>query len=122
MFDHSNGMSSKAIRPQGVAIPQGQLEAQNAPQQPPPPQQVLNFTRAETYAVRFSDDQGQSRTELMHFIDGVWYRAPNGENYAAQLRPLKGDLWLAKQLSSLRDDRVLPATVPSEDSVSLSDG
>lgn len=118
MFD-SNGVSSKAVRPHGVKIPDGQLAAGNAPTQPAPPQTVLNFTRAETYAVRYSDDNGQSRTELVHFIDGTWYRAPNGENYAAQLRPLRGDVWLAKQLTSARADKTTPVAVPEVDNVSF---
>lgn len=98
-----------SLRQTGVGIPLGQ-------QQPAPsagPKQLVHLLRAETYGVQWTDDEGTVHQELMHFMGGVWYRAPNGENYARSLRPLGNDVWLTKALVDRRQEALRAARAPS---------
>ena len=62
------------------------------------PRTIPNFIEADTFAVQYVDDDGRLHTTLVHRVGGVWQLPPNGENYAATLRPLGRDSWLAKAL------------------------
>lgn len=109
-----NGSSSIGSRPIGVGIPMGQLSPGTGA-----PKTVEAVHRAETYGVRWVDDSGQVHQEFMHYMAGVWYRAPNGENYAAGLRPIAEGSWLAKSLRDVRTEAETPAKVPEKDAVDV---
>ena len=106
-------MMDPVARPHGVQQPQGQLSTgQGAPRT------VTNFVEARTFAVEYVDDAGNKHVTLAMRIGGRWHLPPNGENYAATLRPLANDSWLAKAFESRLGDAV-PATVPAEDVVDV---
>jgi hypothetical protein len=46
----------------------------------------------------YVDDAGQSHTTIALKIGARWYLAPNGEAWAAALKPLKPESWLAQAL------------------------
>jgi hypothetical protein len=104
-------------RPTSVGIPEGQRSVADAQ-----PGTVVNFVEAKTYAVRYADSDGRVRTTLMHRIGGVWHIAPNGENYAATLRPLATDSKLAKTLEDRFLGETTTATLPKEDAVDVLGG
>jgi hypothetical protein len=103
-------------RPNGVQVPQGQLSPGQGT-----PRTVTNFAEVQTYGVEYVDDSGNKHVTLALRIGGTWHLAPNGENYAASLRALKGDTWLAKALEEKHGD-ALPATVPDKDAVDVLPG
>jgi hypothetical protein len=83
---------------------------------------LTNIARSEEYAVEWVDDDGNSHLEIMHRVGGVWHRAPNGENYAAQLKAVSSTSWLVKLL----EERIAgesTTSIPKEDAVDvLGDG
>jgi hypothetical protein len=81
---------------------------------------VVDIAEAHTYLVKWTDDNGTVHQELMHRINGLWSRAPNGESYVASLKIMKPDVWLAKQLEEMHLSRATP--VKSEDTVDVADG
>lgn len=93
-----NSNNAAASRPNGVVLPPHQRTAgQGAPRS------LSGFMEAKTYAVEYVDDNGDKHITLAMLVGGQWYLPPNGENYAATLRPINKDTWLAKQL----DERLL---------------
>jgi hypothetical protein len=102
-------------RPNGVMVSPGQLSPGQGT-----PRTLNRFVEAQTFAVEYVDDGGAVHITLAVRIGGVWHLPPNGENYAATLRPLKADTWLSKDLESQFADRA-PATVPAEDAVDVVD-
>jgi len=108
------GTTAVSGRNTAVAIPEGQYVQGAAT-----PGSVLNFTEAKTYAVQYADADGRVHTTLMHRINGVWYMAPNGENYASTLRPLSVDARLSKNLEERFVTETTTATIPKEDAVDV---
>lgn len=107
--------NAAASRPTGVVTPSQQLSTPGGS-----PRSVVNFLEAKTYAVEWADENGDKHRELMHFIGGQWYRAPNGENYAATLRPISKDSWLVEKLEDRRRNETTPAaSVPKKDAVDV---
>lgn len=107
------GNDGVAGRQVGVGVPAGQRSAGTGS-----PRSVSNFAEMKTYAVEWVDENGQMHREAMHCIGGVWHRAPNGENYAATLRPINSDSWLVKLLAErIAGDNT--ASIPSDDAVDV---
>jgi hypothetical protein len=86
------------------------------------PGTVLNFAKAETFGVQYVDAQGRTVTTMVHRIAGVWYLAPNGENYSSQLRPLGAESKLRKTLEERFVSDTTTSTIPKEDSVDIKAG
>lgn len=106
-------------RPVGVGIPEGQRRAQA---DTGAPGAVLHFVEAQTFAVQYVDQDGRARPPtLVHRIGGVWHLAPNGENYAATLRPVAADSRLAKNLEERFVGVTTTNTIPKEDAVDVID-
>lgn len=105
--------NAAAMRPTGVVIPASQLR-----QQAGAPRTVTGFAEAKTYGIEYTDDDGTKHTTVVMNIGGQWYMPPNGENYAATLRPIKADTWLGK---ALEDGRLNSNTssLPKEDAVDI---
>ena len=110
-------MMGSGGRPNGVGLPQNQRSVGMGS-----PRKLTNISRSEEYAIEFVDDDGQVHREIVHCIGGIWHRAPNGENYAAQLRPLAANSWLVKQLNDRVVDATSTATVPKADAVDVLGG
>jgi hypothetical protein len=112
MFDATAG--GRSI---GVGIPTGQLSPGTGQ-----PRTITGFMELKNVAIEYVDDAGNKhRTIAMLDAHGQWYLPPNGENFAATLRPLAAGTWLAKALSeTLNKSRAAaettdPADVPATD-------
>lgn len=110
MFDTTQGPVN---RPVGVQTPAAQLSTGQGL-----PKTVTNFAEVQTYGIEYVDDNGNKHVTIAMRIGGTWHLAPNGENYAATLRPLKSDTWLAKQLEERIQDAA-PSVIPKEDAVDV---
>jgi hypothetical protein len=109
MFGNMNG--------RGVGIPEGQRTGSERAA----PGTVVNFVEAETFAVQYANADGIIVTTLVHRMGGQWHLAPNGENYAATLKPLNRDSKLSKAL----EERFLgrsTASIPTKDAVDIDVG
>lgn len=100
----------------GVGVPAGQRAQGTAA-----PKKVLNMMELRTFAVQYSDPDGSIHTTVMNQVGGVWHNAPNGENYAATLKPLPPDHWLAKLLNERLANQDT-TTIPKEDAVDVLGG
>lgn len=116
MFD--NGVGARSV---GVGIPTGQLSPGQGQ-----PRTITGFMRLEEYALEFVDDQGtKHRTIAMRDANGTWYLPPNGENFAATLRPLAEGTWLSQELARVREKQQAdavptdPKDVPAEDAAEI---
>ena len=101
---------------QGVGIPEGQLRQQGGT-----PRTVMVASKMETYGVRWVDESGNIHTEIMHLMEGVWFRAPNGENYASTLKHIAKDNWFVKAVTQKLSEAT-PTTVPTKDAVDVLGG
>jgi len=108
-----NKVNGRAV---GVGIPEGQRRTQvdNSA-----PGTVLDFVEAQTFAVRYVDADGRTHITMVHRIGGVWHIAPNGENYAATLRPVAADSRLSKNLEERFVGATTTNTIPKEDAVDV---
>ena len=100
-----------------VGIPAGQRRQEGSGHT----RKVLNCVEMKTYAVQYEDEQGNVVIDAMQCVGGLWHKAPNGENYAATLKALPVDHWLAKQLT----ERVAgenTASIPKQDAVDITSG
>ena len=108
MFDNA----TSNMRAVGVGIPDGQRvqrgEGINS---------LQHFVPTEMFAVQYCDEGGVEHRTVVMRIGGQWYLPPNGEIWAQSLRPLKGDAWLAKQLSEALQSHTAP--VPKTDAVDI---
>jgi hypothetical protein len=109
------GQNNVNGRQVGVGLPEGQGRADGRAA----PKTVFAFQEAKTYAVQWTDVDGTVHQELVHEINGLWYRAPNGENYAKQLRVCSD--WLSKAFAERAADSKT-ATVPTQDAVDIAAG
>ena len=108
-----NSSGNMGMRPVGVRLPEGQTQSPSTGE----PLSVVSFARAETYAVEYYDQNGAKQTELLHCVNGSWWQAPNGRNYAAQLKPLSPNNKLVRELEERRQERVaapLPLAIPKD--------
>lgn len=109
------GTKSVGNRPVGVAIPEGQRSTGRGQ-----PRTVRALTEMKTYGAVWVDDNGAEQTEVIHRMGDLWYRAPNGVNYAATLKSLKPETWLAEALNEqLASDA--PSVIPAQDAVDIGD-
>jgi hypothetical protein len=111
-------MNDTSIRPQGVMKPQDQLSPGMGT-----PRTITHCVEMHTFAVQYVTDDGKQHIGIAQRVGGIWYLPPNGENYAASLRPLKKDTWLS-QLLEEKFRTVNPAAaaatmaaIPKEDAV-----
>jgi hypothetical protein len=115
MFD--NNVGNRSV---GVGIPMGQLSPGTGQ-----PRTLTGFMVLQNVAIEYVDDQGNKhRTIAMVDSAGTWYLPPNGENFAATLRPLGVGTWLSKllveKLESLKSAaQSADQPVPDEDSVNV---
>lgn len=112
MFDSSVGARSV-----GVGIPLGQLSPGTGQ-----PRTVTGFMEMKNVAVEYVDDAGNKhRTVALLDANGTWYIPPNGENFAATLRPLAPNTWLAQKLTEClqRATATDKGTVPAEDAAEI---
>lgn len=99
----------------GVMVPREQLSKGTGA-----PRQVMKAHVMETFAVEYTDDNGRIIQTVMHRIGGRWLMAPNGENYASTLQPLKPDTWLADTLErryQVAQARPGSESIPTKDDV-----
>lgn len=106
--------NAAAMRPTGVVVPQSQLRQQQAGAA----RTITGFAEAKTYGVEYVDDEGTKHTTIVMLIGGQWYLPPNGENYAATLRPIKADTWLGKALEESKAN-TNTASLPKADAVDV---
>ena len=109
-----NNASSRG-RPQGVLVPRGQTATpSNAA-----PGSIIGFQPAETFAVRYVGDDGREVDDVFLRIGGIWYKSPNGENYANSLRRFGEKSKLVKQLDMEYKTRIAPRKVPTQDGADI---
>jgi hypothetical protein len=108
-------MMGSGNRPLGVGVPQGQ----RTPDVNGTPRTVTHLIEAKTYAVQFFDDDGTPHHDFIHCIGGIWYRAPNGENYAASLRRVNPTSWFVKKCEAKLADAIPAAHIPEKDAVDV---
>lgn len=103
-------------RPSGVVIPQGQLSGGKGP-----PQTLTGFVEMKSYGIEYVDADGNKHTTVAQYGGGRWYLPPNGENYAATLRPLNGDTWLTQLLEEKRlsEGGTAAGDLPKQDNVDV---
>lgn len=102
----------------GVGVSFGQrTEGKTAP-----PGTVVNLMEVQTFGIQYADNEGRVLTTMVHRMAGVWYLAPNGENYAATLRPLGTGSKLAKALEERFVNATTTTTVPKSDAVDIEAG
>lgn len=106
-----NGTNPIALRPQGVGIPKGQT----TPQGTGAPKTLLHVAEARHFAIQYADDNGTLHNTIATEVGGVFYLAPNGENYAQTLRPMSG--WLTEQMQERVAAHRPTAPVVSKDDV-----
>lgn len=109
--------TAAAARPTGVVVPQSQLRQSSTAA----PRTVTGFAEAKTFGIEYTDDDGEKHTTVAMCIGGQWYMPPNGENYAATLRPIKSDTWLGKALEEGRLN-TNATSLPKQDSVDVIGG
>jgi len=115
MFDNSVGNRSV-----GVGIPAGQLSPGQGP-----PRTLMNFAEMKTFAIEYVDDNGNRHIQLAMYrvVDGKWYLPPNGENFAATLKSLGDNSWLAKKLNERIAETAAQntdhAAIPTEDAAKV---
>lgn len=83
-------MFKQSGRQVGVRTPENQST------EAAPAQTLVNFQEMKTYAISFGDARGRSQVAVVAKIGDIWYMPPNGESWAAELRPVSA--WLVKQL------------------------
>ena len=105
MFDQSNQRTA------GVMTPEGQRSGGKGL-----PKTVSHCIPVETFAVEYVDDAGDVHATIMLKVNGTWYLAPNGENYAKTLKPVGEGSWLGKLLS---EKTRAAAPVPQADNVDV---
>jgi len=106
--------NAAAARNTGVVVPPGQ----NRQQSSGAARTITGFAEAKTYGIEYVDDEGTKHVTIAMFIGGAWYLPPNGENYAATLRPIKNDMWLGKALEERRLSQNT-ANLPKQDNVDV---
>lgn len=79
---------------------------------------ISHFVEAKSYAIEYTDDEGTKHVTIVMRIGGQWYLPPNGENYAATLRPIRSDNWLGKALTERLLDST-PTALPKADAVDV---
>jgi hypothetical protein len=106
-------------RPNGVVVPQSQLSTGKGA-----PRQLTGFSEAKSYGIEYTDDDGNKHVTIAQYISGSWYLPPNGENYAATLKPLNADTWLTKLLEERRasDGATVAGSLPKSDNVDVIGG
>jgi hypothetical protein len=95
-------MFNANTRPQGVQIPQGQLQAQGQGA----PKSVVHVVPAEMVAVQYADENGDLHNTMLVKVGNQVYHAPNGEQWARQLRPAA--TWLADHVNKEIDSHAAP--------------
>lgn len=90
-------------RPQGVGISQSSLSTGTGT-----PKTVFHVVEAKSFAVEYTDDAGTKHATVAMLIGETWYLPPNGENYAATLRPAAP--WLVEQLNARAGSAADPST------------
>ncbi len=116
-----NTGGNTGLRQVGTGFPTEQLTQASTGR----PGTVEHFALAETYAVQWVDQEGRSHKELLHRIGGVWFKAPNGENYAATLRPITASGKLSQALEEARtaaQKKAAPIEIPKVDVDVTGDG
>lgn len=107
-------MNTTSNRPTGVLLPQNQISGGKGG-----PRTVTGFAKLETFGVEYVDDEGVKHTTVVQNMGGQWYLAPNGENFAASLRPVKADTWLAKMLDERFSGDTNVGALPRQDAVDV---
>jgi len=117
----SNMESGAGARSVGVGIPMGQLSPGTGQ-----PRSVTGYMEMKNVAIEYVDDAGNKhRTVALLDSSGTWYLPPNGENFAATLKPLAPNTWLAQALSKIQEKLkadaapVDPKDIPATDSVDI---
>jgi hypothetical protein len=111
-------MNETSIRPQGVMKPQDQLSPGTGT-----PRTIVNCMEMHTFAVDYVTDDGKRHIGIAQRVGGIWHLPPNGENYAAQLRPLKKETWLSQLLEERFQSQnpaaaaAANAAIPNDDAV-----
>lgn len=95
----------------GVRIPNEQL----APQASGSPNTVLHAVPAQMVAVQFMDEFGRAHNSVLLRVGADVYHAPNGEQWAAALRPAAG--WLREKVLKSLDSEKEP--IPAQDTVDV---
>lgn len=99
------------VRQVGVGIPDGQRLEEGSTSST-----LEHCSPMEQFAVQFTDEQGRIHRTVIVKAFGAFYHPPNGEQWAASLRPLKKDGWLSRQMSA----RLNPKDgVPTADAVDV---
>jgi hypothetical protein len=93
-------------------LPQNQMSGGKAG-----PRTVTGFAKLETFGVEYTDDEGVKHTTVVQRMAGQWYFAPNGENFAGSLRPIKKGTWLADILDEKDAGPTTAASLPKDDAV-----
>jgi hypothetical protein len=86
-------MNETSLRPQGVMTPPDQLSPGTGT-----PRTIVRCVEMHTFAVDYVTDDGKRHVAIAQRVGGIWHLPPNGENYAATLRPLKKETWLSQLL------------------------
>lgn len=102
--------SSGSGRQVGVTVPRSQLSAGQGQ-----PNSVQNFMPVQMAAVQYADDAGRIHNEVFMLTGGKVYSFPDGERWAAALRPVPK--WLSDKVAA--SFAALEAKPPSTDSVDV---
>lgn len=106
-------MQSQSGRQLGVTVSSNQLNASGTGE----PKTIQHMHPVEMHAIQYADDMGQLHNELVMVIGTQVYLFPNGESFAASLRP--ASKWLAERV--FKNLASASAPLPAHDMVDVLD-